>query len=89
MAASAAGEENAPEEQAPWFGQPAQAAALPASWEVGPTQPSLALDGASDDMVFVCDGSQVSSFVEDGRLWKMMIGRKKNCDLGDGERKAC
>ncbi len=51
MAASAAGEEKDPEEQAPWFGQPAQAAALPASWEAGPTHPSLALDGAADDMV--------------------------------------
>ena len=51
MAATAAGEENDPVEQAPWLGQPAQAAALPASWEVGPTHPSLALDGAADDMV--------------------------------------
>lgn len=58
MAASAAGEEKAPEEQAPWFGQPAQAAALPASWEVGPTHPSLALDGAADDMVGILMGSE-------------------------------
>lgn len=47
----AAGEENAPEEQADWFGQPAQAADLPALEEVGPTQPSLALDGGASAMV--------------------------------------
>ena len=43
----AAGEENAPEEHADWFGQPAQAEDLPASCEVGPTHPALASDGAS------------------------------------------
>jgi hypothetical protein len=41
----AAGDENAPEEQADLFGQPSHAEALPAFWEVGPTQPSLALAG--------------------------------------------
>jgi len=40
-----AGDENAPEEQADLFGQPSHAEALPAFWEVGPTQPSLALAG--------------------------------------------
>ena len=47
LAAMAAGEENAPEEHADWFGQPAQAEDLPASCEVGPTHPALASDGAS------------------------------------------
>ena len=41
------GDENAPDEQADWLGHPAQADALPASWEVGPTQPSFAFDGFS------------------------------------------
>ena len=67
MAASAAGEEKDPEEQAPWFGQPAQAAALPASWEAGPTHPSLALDGAADDMV----GLMGSELVV--RVWESSI----------------
>ena len=56
MAASAAGEEKAPDEQADWLGQPAHAEAFPAPWEVGPTQPSLALEGTSpedDDIIFV------------------------------------
>ena len=47
LAASAAGDENAPDEQAVWFGQPAHADAFPASEEVGPTHPSLASEGAS------------------------------------------
>lgn len=42
------GDENVPEEQAAWLGQPAQAEDFPALAEVGPTQPSLALEGASD-----------------------------------------
>lgn len=40
-----------PEEQADWLGQPAQAEDLPALEDVGPTQPSLALDGGASDMV--------------------------------------
>jgi len=53
LAATAAGEEKAPVEQADWLGQPAQAEAFPAFWEVGPTQPSFASEGASpeDDIV--------------------------------------
>jgi hypothetical protein len=47
LAAMAVGEENAPEEQDNWFGQPAQAEDLPASCEVGPTHPALASEGAS------------------------------------------
>ena len=46
LAEMAAGDENAPEEQADLLGHPAHAEALPAFWEVGPTQPSLALAGA-------------------------------------------
>lgn len=46
LAEMAAGDENAPEEQADLLGHPSHAEALPAFWEVGPTQPSLALAGA-------------------------------------------
>eukprot|EP00977_Amphora_coffeiformis_P003853 scaffold768_cov166-Amphora_coffeaeformis.AAC.11 len=50
----ASGELKAPDEQAPWLGQPSQALALPADSEEGPTQPSLALAGAfTSDMVVV------------------------------------
>ena len=56
----AAGEENAPEEHADWFGQPAQAEDLPASCEVGPTHPALASDGAStpSDEFMMSSGSE-------------------------------
>ena len=59
-AATASGLLNFPEEQADWLGQPAQAEALPASSDCGPTHPSFALDGGGpaageaeeEDMVF-------------------------------------
>ena len=63
LAAMAAGEEYAPEEQADWFGQPAQAEDLPASCEVGPTHPALASEGASmpseEDMIEICEEEDI------------------------------
>ncbi len=61
LAEMAAGDENAPEEQTDLLGHPSHAEALPAFWDVGPTQPSLALAGVmfaspvgeEDDIVLV------------------------------------
>ena len=71
-----------PDEQADWLGQPAQAEALPASSDCGPTQPSLALDGGAseeDDMMFV-----VLILVEAVRD-AMGVGSWKGVVLGDGQ----
>ena len=44
-AKTASGELNLPELQSPWLGQPSHADAFPASFDAGPTQPSLASSG--------------------------------------------
>lgn len=52
-AALASGELKAPEEQAPWLGQPSHAEAFPASSATGPTHPALASEGASEGVAVV------------------------------------
>lgn len=50
-----------PEAQAALFGQPAQAAALPASWAAGPTHPSFAFAGTLE--LACCGGAGGSGVV--------------------------
>lgn len=69
LAARAAGEEKVPEEQAAWFGQPAQAEDFPAEEEVGPTQPSLALGGGASAMIYNEKGGDVMCTERDKRWW--------------------
>lgn len=55
-----------PEAQAALFGQPAQAAALPASWAAGPTHPSFAFAGT-------CCGEAAGGGVDDAASAMMKI----------------